>query len=253
MALAIFAVAAVGAQQAFAGVAPIIEFNESLTTGTGVATLEYDIDNNSNFQFYNDMGLGPWNLFGFAVEVDEDLSGFEAGLHWNNVEDVDHDGPGRSNWCAGDNECSGAGDVPLIVAADWNAGIVLTTLFGGLSTTDIGTFDQIFTTHDQVAMFFSPNLINMIEAGDSSLSLDFTISGPTALASDMVFLCLTPINDIVNCETGEIYSSAVMVGGSLIPIDTTMVLVAGAQSTSAWMIPVIVAGIGFAIVIARKF
>ena len=44
-----------------------------------------------------------------------------------------------------------------------------------------------------------------------------------------------------------------MVGGSLIPIDTTMVLVAGAQSISAWMIPVIVAGIGIAIVIARKF
>jgi len=44
-----------------------------------------------------------------------------------------------------------------------------------------------------------------------------------------------------------------LVAGSLTPIDTTMVLVAGAQSTSAWMIPVIVAGIGFAIVIARKF
>ncbi len=43
------------------------------------------------------------------------------------------------------------------------------------------------------------------------------------------------------------------VGGTPIPIDTTMVLVAGAQSISAWMIPIIVAGIGFAIVIARKF
>ncbi len=48
-------------------------------------------------------------------------------------------------------------------------------------------------------------------------------------------------------------STGTMIGGELIPIDTTMVLVAGAQSISAWMIPVIVAGIGFAIVIARKF
>jgi len=47
--------------------------------------------------------------------------------------------------------------------------------------------------------------------------------------------------------------SCTLVAGSLTPIDTTMVLVAGAQSISAWMIPVIVAGIGFAIVIARKF
>ena len=42
------------------------------------------------------------------------------------------------------------------------------------------------------------------------------------------------------------------VAGSMTPIDTTMVLVASAQSTSAWMIPVIVAGIGIAVVIARK-
>jgi len=43
------------------------------------------------------------------------------------------------------------------------------------------------------------------------------------------------------------------VGGEFIPLDTTMVLVAGTQITAAWMIPVIVSGIGFAIVIARKF
>jgi len=44
-----------------------------------------------------------------------------------------------------------------------------------------------------------------------------------------------------------------LVGGILIPIDTTMVLLAGSQMTASWMIPVIVAGIGIAIVIARKF
>jgi len=43
------------------------------------------------------------------------------------------------------------------------------------------------------------------------------------------------------------------VGGDIIPLDTTMVLVAGSQNTAAWMIPVIVSGIGIAIVIARKF
>jgi len=43
------------------------------------------------------------------------------------------------------------------------------------------------------------------------------------------------------------------VGGDMIPLDATMILVSGAQHTAAWMIPVIVSGIGFAIVIARKF
>jgi len=51
-------------------------------------------------------------------------------------------------------------------------------------------------------------------------------------------------------KTGEIIMP---VGGELIPLDTTMVLVAGTQTTAAWMIPVIVSGIGIAIVIARKF
>ncbi len=46
---------------------------------------------------------------------------------------------------------------------------------------------------------------------------------------------------------------SLVVGGTLLPIDTTAVLVAGTQVTAYWMIPIIVAGIGIAIVIARKF
>jgi len=45
----------------------------------------------------------------------------------------------------------------------------------------------------------------------------------------------------------------VAVGGEMIPLDTTMILLAGSQMTAAWILPVIVAGLGFAIVIARKF
>jgi len=43
------------------------------------------------------------------------------------------------------------------------------------------------------------------------------------------------------------------VGGDIIPLDSTMVLAAGAQYTAAWMIPAIVSTIGIGIVIARKF
>jgi len=43
------------------------------------------------------------------------------------------------------------------------------------------------------------------------------------------------------------------VGGELIPLDATMVLLAGTQTIAAWMIPVIVSAIGIGIVIARKF
>jgi len=43
------------------------------------------------------------------------------------------------------------------------------------------------------------------------------------------------------------------VGGWFLQVDQPTLLVAGAQNTAAWMIPVIVSGIGIAIVIARKF
>jgi len=43
------------------------------------------------------------------------------------------------------------------------------------------------------------------------------------------------------------------VGGEFLGVDSTALIVAGAQMNAAWMIPVIVSAIGFAIVIARKF
>jgi len=49
------------------------------------------------------------------------------------------------------------------------------------------------------------------------------------------------------------FSDVAAIGGDIVPLDTTMVLAAGAQYTAAWMIPVLVSGIGIAIVIARKF
>ncbi len=42
------------------------------------------------------------------------------------------------------------------------------------------------------------------------------------------------------------------VSGTMIPIDSTALLLVGAQTTAAWLIPVIVSAIGIGIVIARK-
>jgi len=59
-----------------------------------------------------------------------------------------------------------------------------------------------------------------------------------------------------NCQQwldGCVEALCKAIGGDMIQMETTSVLAAGAQYTAAWMIPVIVSGIGFAIVIARKF
>lgn len=44
-----------------------------------------------------------------------------------------------------------------------------------------------------------------------------------------------------------------VVGGDLIPLDSTMILLAGTQMTAAWVIPMVVSAVGIGIVIARKF
>jgi len=43
------------------------------------------------------------------------------------------------------------------------------------------------------------------------------------------------------------------IGGELINLESTSLLLASTYSTAAWMIPVLVSAIGIAIVIARKF
>jgi len=56
-------------------------------------------------------------------------------------------------------------------------------------------------------------------------------------------------------STGSIIAIPIkkFVGGEFIAIDTAAVLLAGAQMTSAWLVPFIVAAIGIGIVLARKF
>ncbi len=43
------------------------------------------------------------------------------------------------------------------------------------------------------------------------------------------------------------------VGGELIPLDTTALLLAGVQANALWLIPIVIAAVGIGIVIARKF
>ena len=50
----------------------------------------------------------------------------------------------------------------------------------------------------------------------------------------------------------NIIGETVLIGGTLLPLDTTVLLLAGAQNIAAWLIPIIVSAIGIGIVIARK-
>ena len=244
IAFSIFVVVAVGSQEAFAGIAPIVEFFENISSSVGFTTIEYDLRNNSDIPFLQPPG--PFSIFGFAVEVDG--SGFD------DVSQAYHDLlPGRADWCRG-TDCSGAPQAPLILASDWNAGIELTNQFGGLSTNDVGTFGQLFTTHQQVALFYNFDLNNMIGPGEFNANGDFTVTGPQLIpSSDMVFLCIDNNNQIIICETGEILTQPEpIVGGEVISLQSTTLLVSGAQMTASWLAPIIISAIGIGLVLVRR-
>jgi len=60
-------------------------------------------------------------------------------------------------------------------------------------------------------------------------------------------------SDIIEIVVDTVSRDDPSVGGIFEGVDTTSLLVAGAQTNAAWMIPVIVSAIGIGIVIARKF
>ena len=65
------------------------------------------------------------------------------------------------------------------------------------------------------------------------------------------FIIADPQDSVEKFCVPAFKSVPIVVGGSMIPIDTTSLLLAGA-SVNAWMIPVVLSAAGFAILIARK-
>jgi len=92
-----------------------------------------------------------------------------------------------------------------------------------------------------------------------------TINNPAPVSSDEFgrsvsvsgnnVLVGAPFEDTGATDAGSAYLfsfTGQLIGGTILPIDSTSLILAGAQMTASWMIPVIIAGIGFAIVILRK-
>jgi len=65
--------------------------------------------------------------------------------------------------------------------------------------------------------------------------------------------CPNGIYGLLLATVGDPHCFLVPVGGEFLGVDSTALLVSGAQMNASWMIPVIVSVIGIGIVIARKF
>ncbi len=74
------------------------------------------------------------------------------------------------------------------------------------------------------------------------------------LGPNSVQITLDPVGPLDKCHYDlEVEHGGDLIGGTLLPIDTTALLLAGAQMNAVWMIPVVLSGIGIGLfVVSRK-
>jgi len=137
-----------------------------------------------------------------------------------------------------------------------NMGFQLVGLGGSPACITID-FDGSFTGSVQIKITYDDTGLTIPQ--EQSLTLWHFDTG-TSMWVDITDSVDTVLNMIFGTTTGfsffGIFNPIVdgmAIGGEMISLDTTAVLLAGTQTTAAWMIPVIVSAIGIGIVVARKF
>jgi len=123
--------------------------------------------------------------------------------------------------------------------------------------------DQLFgtpTSLDSLDVTDFPSFvkINAMDKDESSGTMYVSAnggssgSGPNYLGTvDLSNGVVTNIGQSINGLDALAVDSELPVGGTFVPLDSTSLLVSGA-SLNAWMIPVILAGIGIAVFVFRR-
>ncbi len=142
---------------------------------------------------------------------------------------------------SGTNECSGTIDVN---GGSTSAVIVGRFVVSNSLFVNKGTINLNGGGGAQGGSFVIPNVLN------SQLDNHGTINEMPGAGANSGIVVVIPTLGIFNDNLANL---CLLVAGSLIPIDTTMVLLGATQTTASWLIPVIVAGIGIGIVILRKY
>jgi len=91
---------------------------------------------------------------------------------------------------------------------------------------------------------------NIAQPLPTSLSDQFGVNQVSNLQLEK--LCAPAFKSCPTGSGGVLPECSPLIAGSMTTIDSTMVLVAGAQGMLSWIVPVVVAGVGFVIVISRK-
>jgi len=129
---------------------------------------------------------------------------------------------------------------------------------GSGSTVTIDT-DDSSTLDNQGNINIEEN--GIINIGSKASSQTLLINGGTINGPGIINLFGIDIdilnNGVITAIINKIFSSGpeppTVVGGEIIPIESTAVLLAAAYMTTSWLVPVVVASIGIGIVMARRF
>ena len=137
-----------------------------------------------------------------------------------------------------------------------------TTFLNGLAITPDGTFYATqFCTFQTLNptngdTTFVTNLGTCMDGlgADAAGNLYGTEAGPDSVhlidISDGSDVTVGAVGD--NPSDVDFFPNQISVGGTLFPIESTSLILAGAQMTASWMIPVIVSAVGIVLVFVRK-
>ena len=124
-------------------------------------------------------------------------------------------------------------------------------------TSDLdGDFDPEFNA---ITVFIPPSTTIMVDLEEADhnfgvqFETDFTFQHfLDEIAFDGTYHSDYDVMNEIRSLIAKGYGKACYVGGELIPIDSASLILAGAQMTTAWLIPVLVAGAGIVFVLVRR-
>ncbi len=243
---------------------PIVGFNQNASAVTLLGPLPYLSGDDSPFFEDGEPGADLCSIEDFFIEDFEDGTlDFGITASAGNVlapgplaDSVDGD-DGSIDGLGNDGHSWFTGLQPASVTFTFSSPV---THAGVVWTDGVGT-NPTLGPADTTFEAFGPGMVSLGTVGPLVIG-DMMFNGATAEDRFFGAIEATGISAIsVSVSVGNLEVDHVqfctqpkhVVGGDLIPLDSTMILLAGTQMTAAWVIPMVVSAVGIGIVIARKF
>jgi len=234
-----------------AGADIVIDFDDSMTafavtfiSGVGTATPDHGVITSSSIFFHDDMP-GSFEWFFTPEEVDEDCG--NNIVEGNEVCDEGDDNGTTTCGCTDSCTLPGSGTE----CRESTGSCDPAESCDGAGSCDDDVLEPEFTACGDQS---DTQCSNPNSCSDAGVCLARNEAPGTSCEATE---CTDPdtCDDSGKCTQGQRLTTpeCVPVGGELIPLDTTSLILASTQTTFSWLIPITISVIGIAIVIATRF